>query len=98
MAVAQQHGRELHRQRGLTLELRGFAPFELLYADIVLCIELAVADLVMQLGGQSTLGDVVSGKYTRIRIEHRQRDVLELHADVGIPVEGEGLDRAADGD
>ena len=38
-------------------------------------LELAVLDVIVQIGGQLALRDVVAGELARIRIEGRQLDV-----------------------
>jgi hypothetical protein len=52
----------------------------------------------LQLGGERALGDVVTGEAPGVGVEYRQRDVLELHPDVGVPVEREELNLAGNRD
>ena len=47
----------------------GFAPFELVDANVVLSVELAVLDLVLEFGRERALGDVVAGELAGVRVE-----------------------------
>ena len=59
---------------------RGRPPLELLDADLVRGIELAVLDQVMEIGVELALGDAVAREFARVGVEDRQRDVLELQS------------------
>ena len=84
IGVLQQGRGELHGQRGFVLGRRGFAPFELVDPYLVLCRELAVVDLVVQVGEQLALRDVVARELAGVGVEYGQRDVLELEGDVRV--------------
>ena len=63
--VLEQRGRELDRQRDGFLARGRFAPFELVDADVVLRIELAIDDLVLELRRELAFRDVVSREAAR---------------------------------
>ena len=67
VAILEQRDRQLDRQRYRVLALGLVAEFELIDDDVMLRIELAAVDLVVQLGGQLALGDVVARELSRNR-------------------------------
>ena len=73
------------------------AEFELVHADVVLGIELAAVDFVVQFGGEFTLGDVVAGEIARIRIEGAEFHVAENSSPNLYKRRAEQIDFADDG-
>ena len=78
--------------------LSGFvAEFELLDDDVMLRVELAAVDLVVQFRGQLALADVVARELARIGIERAEFDVAKAHRHVGIQRRTQHIDFAGDG-
>ena len=72
------------------------AEFELIDDDVVLRIEFAAVDLVVQLRGELALGDVVARELAGIRIEDAQLDVAKAHRQIGVERRAQEVDLTGD--
>jgi hypothetical protein len=68
IAVLQQCDRQPDRQRHCVLAVCCRAELELIQYNVMLRVEFAILDLVFELGGQLSLGDVVAGIFSRVEV------------------------------
>ena len=84
IAILQERDRELDRQRHRILARGLVAEFELIDAQMMLRVERPTHDVVMQVGAELALGDVVAGKFARIGIEDAELDVVEAEREIRV--------------
>ena len=92
ISILEQCHPELDRQRHRVLTRRLLAEFQLIDDDVVLRIELAAFDLVVQFGRELALGDVVSGEFSGVRVEDAKLDIAKTQFQIGVHRRAQNVD------